>query len=340
MKRDTGPLSHAAVAALAASAATALGLLVLWTAQVGAQDVGALQTQIDAAQAEAQGLAADIEAKSAALAQAQAEAQAAAQQEQQLATLLAEGREREAALAQRVAEARARLAETRARLQRALEVLAERLVAIYKGDVPDVTEVILESDGFDDLATRADYLQRIEEADADLAARVRELRNQVAVQLAAVERARAEAAAYNERLEVAHAQIADARAAAEAEAAQLAAARAAQAGALASLRSQVDGWTQQVQELQAASAAEAQQEVASWVGDWAIPQSIVMCESGGNFGALNPSSGAGGAYQILPSTWRLYGGSGLPQDASPAEQHQIASQIWQDSGSSAWACAG
>ena len=65
-----------------------------------------------------------------------------------------------------------------------------------------------------------------------------------------------------------------------------------------------------------------------------------MCESGGNFGAVNPSSGAGGAYQILPSTWRLYGGSGSPQDASPAEQSRIAAQIWADSGPSAWQCAG
>ena len=65
-----------------------------------------------------------------------------------------------------------------------------------------------------------------------------------------------------------------------------------------------------------------------------------MCESGGNFDAVNPSSGAGGAYQILPSTWELYGGEGKPQDAAPQQQHDIAQQIWQDSGSSAWVCAG
>jgi muramidase (phage lysozyme) len=64
-----------------------------------------------------------------------------------------------------------------------------------------------------------------------------------------------------------------------------------------------------------------------------------MCESGGNFNAVNPSSGAGGAYQILPSTWRLYGGSGAPQDGSPSEQSNIAAQIWADSGPSAWVCA-
>ena len=130
------------------------------------------------------------------------------------------------------------------------------------------------------------------------------------------------------------------RATAESEAAALAAARERQQAALASLQTQVEDWTAEVQRLERISAAEAQQVVAGWFGDWAIPQAIVMCESGGNFGAVNPSSGAGGAYQILPSTWQLYGGKGQPNNASPAEQHRIASQIWRDSGSSAWVCAG
>jgi muramidase (phage lysozyme) len=65
-----------------------------------------------------------------------------------------------------------------------------------------------------------------------------------------------------------------------------------------------------------------------------------MCESGGNYGAINPSSGAGGAYQILPSTWELYGGEGAPHEASKEEQDTIAAQIWQDSGPGAWVCAG
>jgi muramidase (phage lysozyme) len=64
-----------------------------------------------------------------------------------------------------------------------------------------------------------------------------------------------------------------------------------------------------------------------------------MCESGGNFGAVNSSSGAGGAYQILPSTWRLYGGQGTPQSASAGEQSRIAAEIWADAGAAAWECA-
>ena len=80
--------------------------------------------------------------------------------------------------------------------------------------------------------------------------------------------------------------------------------------------------------------------VERWLGGpYSIPTYIVMCESGGNYGALNPSSGAGGAYQILPSTWELYGGQGEPHEAPKAEQDRIAAEIWADSGGGAWVCA-
>jgi peptidoglycan hydrolase CwlO-like protein len=325
------------------------GGAVLLTPGAGAQDIASLESRIESAEAEAAGLATEIDAASAQIVDAQAEAQAAAAREAELTAVLDQGRARLAALEQRVAEAEAALERTRSRLQRALDTLAKRLVAIYKGGAPDAATLILEADGFEDLATRAEYLQAIEESDSKLVARVRALREQVARQLEQVEHARTEQEAFNAQVEAARAEIADARAAAEARAAELASARAEQAGALEALRSQVDGWTAQVQELRAAqaaeaeaeaiAAAEAQQEVASWVGDYAIPSAIVMCESGGNYSAVNPESGAGGAYQILPSTWSLYGGEGSPQEAPRAEQDQIAAEIWADSGASAWACA-
>ena len=74
-------------------------------------------------------------------------------------------------------------------------------------------------------------------------------------------------------------------------------------------------------------------------GPYAIPTYIVMCESGGNYSALNPSSGAGGAYQIIPSTWEAYGGKGLPHLAPKAEQDRIARLIWENDGPGAWVCA-
>jgi hypothetical protein len=73
-------------------------------------------------------------------------------------------------------------------------------------------------------------------------------------------------------------------------------------------------------------------------GRYAIPASIVQCESRGNYHAYNPSSGAGGAYQIIPSTWRAYGGSGSPHTAPPAEQDRIARKVWAEQGRSAWSC--
>jgi len=79
--------------------------------------------------------------------------------------------------------------------------------------------------------------------------------------------------------------------------------------------------------------------VSSSSGGYTIPASIVQCESGGSYSAVNPTSGAGGAYQILPSTWQAYGGQGLPEDASPAEQDAIAAKIWAAQGPSAWTCS-
>jgi hypothetical protein len=109
---------------------------------------------------------------------------------------------------------------------------------------------------------------------------------------------------------------------------------------LSKLKHDISEWVEEVQEAQLAeSEAEAEEEVGRWLGGpYSIPTYIVMCESGGNYSALNPSSGAGGAYQILPSTWELYGGKGEPQNAPKAEQDRIAGEIWADSGPSAWVC--
>ncbi|HKT83028.1 MAG TPA: transglycosylase family protein, partial [Solirubrobacterales bacterium] len=126
--------------------------------------------------------------------------------------------------------------------------------------------------------------------------------------------------------------------------AHLQAIEASRQAALSKLKGSIGDWVKEIQAARAAqaeriSAEEAEGEVERWLGGpYAIPAYIVMCESGGNYGALNPSSGAGGAYQILPSTWELYGGQGEPQNAPKAEQDRIAAEIWADSGPSAWVC--
>jgi predicted nucleic acid-binding Zn-ribbon protein len=322
-----------------------VGLLSAIAGRADAQTVSDLQTRISSAQGQAESLAADVQSKTDQLSTVRQQAAQAAAQELQLATVLAAGERREAMLQDQVDSNHAKLVRARAQLQRALRTLSQRLVAIYQGNSPDAASILLEADGYDDLATRAELLDSIQSADQSLAHRVRQLRNQVSRHLDAVQKARDEQATYNEQIASQRDQAAAARADAEAAAAQLEQARAEQAAAIESLRSQIGGWTSEVQQLQAAQAeaasqTSASQEVAGWMGDWAIPAAIVNCESGGNWGAVNASSGAGGAYQILPSTWRLYGGSGLPQDASPGEQSRIAALIWADSGPGAWECAG
>jgi septal ring factor EnvC (AmiA/AmiB activator) len=331
-------IRRARVAALLAAAT--LAVLGLGVARSGAQGIDELSAKIAGAEEEAAALGAEIEAASAELAAVQERAIAAAQREAELSEVLARGEQREARLEAAVASAAAELDAARARLRGALDTLSDRLVAIYRSGTPDAATLLLESEGFDDLATRAEYLRRIEEADAALVGSVRALRDAVAKRLAAVEDAEARAEAFNEQVAAARDQIAAVRAEAEAEAAALADARAAREAAIEQLRSRIGTWTDEVQRLERISARQAAAEVGEWFGDYAIPESIVMCESGGNWDAVNPSSGAGGAYQILPSTWELYGGEGNPEDASPAEQSAIAAQIWADSGSAAWVCAG
>jgi peptidoglycan hydrolase CwlO-like protein len=316
--------------------------LAIPIARADAETINGLEGKIADARDEAESLNDQIEDDVVALAQAKNEADRAAGEESELSQVLAEGQDRSAALARKLEAAQAELAATQERLERAQAILATRLVDIYKSSGMNGIDVLLDSDGFEDLATRAELLGRIQDADRALAERVRSLKADVEEQVDQVGQAKERSDELNAEVSAARDEIAAAREAAEARAAQLADARAAQAASVEELQSQMSGWTKQVEKLEQVPEEEAAEEVGNWnsFGTWAIPEAIVMCESGGNFQALNSSSGAGGAYQILPSTWRLYGGKGLPHQAPPAEQHRIAAMIWADSGPAAWVCAG
>jgi hypothetical protein len=64
---------------------------------------------------------------------------------------------------------------------------------------------------------------------------------------------------------------------------------------------------------------------------------VIQAESGGDAGAVNAASGAGGLYGFLPSTWQALGFSGLPEDASVAEQNAAFAKEYAAGGTSAWA---
>ena len=64
---------------------------------------------------------------------------------------------------------------------------------------------------------------------------------------------------------------------------------------------------------------------------------VIQAESGGNAQAVNASSGAGGLYGFLPSTWQSLGFSGLPENASVSEQNAAFAKEYAQSGTGAWA---
>jgi septal ring factor EnvC (AmiA/AmiB activator) len=318
-------------------------LVVLGAAagRAGATEAEKLEAKLAAARDEAGSLASQLQATTAELAGAEAEAKDAAAEEQELSDLLAEGRERATELARKLQVTRHQLAVEKARLRRSRAVLAERLVAIYESGTPSTADLVFGSGNYEDFVTQSDYLRAISEADSALADRVAAVRAAVHREVLKVADLKAEAIAYDERLEAAREEIAAVREAAQTAAARLESLRGSREASLATLKSDIAEWVDQIQEARLAeSEAEAEEEVGRWLGGpYSIPTYIVMCESGGNYSALNPSSGAGGAYQILPSTWELYGGKGLPHEAPKAEQDRIAAEIWADSGPSAWVCA-
>jgi uncharacterized protein YabE (DUF348 family) len=71
--------------------------------------------------------------------------------------------------------------------------------------------------------------------------------------------------------------------------------------------------------------------------NWAA---LAECESGGNPKAVNKSGPYYGLYQFSLSTWRAQGGSGLPTEASAAEQTKRAQILYSKSGDSPWPVCG
>jgi uncharacterized protein YabE (DUF348 family) len=71
--------------------------------------------------------------------------------------------------------------------------------------------------------------------------------------------------------------------------------------------------------------------------DWAA---LANCESGGNPEAVDPSGTYYGLYQFSVGTWDSLGGTGLPSQASSAEQTDLAELLYERSGSGQWPVCG
>ncbi|HEX3292382.1 MAG TPA: transglycosylase family protein [Solirubrobacterales bacterium] len=295
-----------------------------------------LKDQIDSAKSNAGQLSDRVTAQTTRIVSLTEQAHQAGAQAMVVAAQVERTQARARELAAELRAAEAKLDRLRAEYAAAVKQLEQRLVAIYESDTPDEVTVLLNANGFDDLATRSAYLDALHDADRRVAAQVASLRDQVAEHVHQVAELKQQADAEAQQLSAERANLEASQEAANQAATAVATARAQTEASLSNARGQVADLEKQLAEQQASAGAG---NPAYLGGPYAIPTYIVMCESGGNYHALNSSSGAGGAYQILPSTWRAYGGQGAPQDAPKAEQDRIAAMIWRDSGPSAWACA-
>jgi murein DD-endopeptidase MepM/ murein hydrolase activator NlpD len=208
--------------------ATALAVVSL-AAVAGAQD---LQSQLDAKQAQIE----QLEGKKQVLS---TDLQRYNEQIDDLAGQVAVLRNREALVVAELRRIQAHLRRAKDRLEilhrrlhRSLGALRNRLVDIYRSNEPDMLTVILQSDGFDDLLSRYEYLRRVEAQDASVVSRVRGLRNETRDIVVRVE-------ADRDRIEAKKAELVRTRSQLEARQAELDAARDEKAAALGSVNDNI-----------------------------------------------------------------------------------------------------
>jgi murein DD-endopeptidase MepM/ murein hydrolase activator NlpD len=194
---------------------------------------------------------------------------------------------KQAELDQAVAEldvAKERLAELRSRLKRALVALRERLVAMYESGSPDVLSVIVGANGVDDLAARAEYIDRLHGMDEAVVGRVRELRDQVKRTVARLRGAKNRIEAARDAIAVEEQALATARAALQSHQAELVDARGEREAALRQISAQEEHLHGSVAAIQGELAA-----LLSSTGSMPLPAGPIQ---GGSGGLIWPVSGA------------------------------------------------
>lgn len=206
-------------------------------------------------------------------------------------------RTREAAVEQRLAAkqaeldraaaeldgAKERLQELRARLKRALVALRERLVAMYETGSPDILSVIVGADGVDDLAARAEYLDRLHGMDEAVVGRVRDLRDQVQRLVERLRDAKNRIEAARDSIAAEEQALASTRASLQSHQSQLVDARAQREAALASIGAHEEELHDEVADIQGKIAA-----TLAATGSAPLPAGPIQ---GGSSGLIWPVSG-------------------------------------------------
>ncbi len=84
------------------------------------------------------------------------------------------------------------LEQVRAKLRKSLDLLSDRLVAIYEAGSPDLLNAILESEDWSEMSAQTEYVRQIQEYDDAVVNRVKELRDEVRSAVERLDEKRAE----------------------------------------------------------------------------------------------------------------------------------------------------
>jgi septal ring factor EnvC (AmiA/AmiB activator) len=344
------------VVALITGAAAAL-------AAASTPGLGQLHDQLSREQARQQGLSSSIGGLSSSIATLTRQIAIVQSREAQVRADLATDESRLAGTRVALGKERRLLVLLRARLARARGLLSRQLVSGYETDHPDLVDVVLEAHGFNDLLEQLTYLRDAQSQQQGVITATRQAKARAdgaARRLGRLERTQ-KAIATATRLRVRA--LAGMNLLLQSKQGALNRARAAQQVALSASQARANGLKAQISQAEAAQAAARAAAAAAAAraaaqsaptptptstgpalgpsGGWAIPYAIVLCESGGQ--NLPPNTaGASGYYQIMPATWKLFGGTGpAAWMASKSEQDAVASRIWNGgAGASNWVCAG
>ena len=345
--------------ALALCVALVLAALAALSPGHGVADpsLGQLQSQLGAQQSRQQQLDQSIGSLNGLIDKLDAQISLVQGREQAVTEELADDRAKLRSVHGQLVRERALLVKLRAKLAAARRLLANQLVSGYERGTPTLVSVVLSSSGFQNLLNQINFLGRAEHEQKSLIAETAAAKRRAtaaAQRLAKFERTDRRLthdAVIRQRALVQMNQLLQSKQAA------LSKARAAQSAELKASRERSEALKHEISKVKAQQAAAAAAAAKASAQDaantlptptgpalgadsgWAIPWAIVDCESGGqNF----PPNGAGasGYYQIIPSTWQEYGGTGpAAYLASKAEQSVVARRIWDGAGPGAWDCA-
>lgn len=366
-----------AAAALTASACTVAAL----ASNAAGDDVSQLQTKLGSAQSQLgstkqqeQSLSGKISALNGEVSTLSGQISLVQAREDAARERLETYEDRLAAAKAAVTAERKHLAHLRVVLHRALKALSAELVSEYEQPQETLVSLVLNATGFQDLVDNIEDMSDAKKQSQTIITVTRTARARAqaaAARLTALERTDATESSYaatqtnglagmNALLQSREAALADERAAqsaalnaAQAKGSQLQAAIATiqQHEAAAKRAAQTVKYTattpaSSADPVSSGSTGSTPSSSGSGGGSlsgsdgWAIPYPIVLCESGGQ--NLPPNSaGASGYYQIMPATWKGFGGTGpAAYLASKSEQDAVAARIWRGgAGASDWTCS-